>query len=351
MLQMERFLNEEAVQKCKDRVRLLTRLLAGLGALMLIVFVALCLLTRTGNARFMLYAAMISTVLAGWGFIALWVFAAEPARAKERHLTGLAEAEKEIREGRLFLSDDCFRIPASVRVRKVRLETETEAFSLNLNEELTQRMPPDGSLVRAETARKFITGLEVLEAGQGQAAGTRKTGRGKIRRAAGKIFLPAVLWAMMAVLLTGFVFNQITDTAPVNKIVLYADCEVQDAPALAERLEKELGGAVRMVKIHPFSYAMFDSAKLKQADLFIVPDSHAAEYGEWFAEEEGLAVYDPAAGTAVAPDVFLYSREGAPEEVFRLYRGKASVHLEDGLARRAAELLLAMSEQTKEETP
>ena len=348
---MERFLNEEAIQKSRDRVRLFTRILAGLAGLMLALFIALCLLTRTGNARMMLYLAMISTVLAGWGLIALWQFGAEPARAKERHLTGLAEAEKEIREGRIFLTDDSFRIPASVRVRKVRLETETEDFSLNLNEELVRRMPPDGSLVRAETARKFITGLEVLETGTENPASSQSTSRGKVRRAIGRFFLPAVLWGMMAVLLTGFVFNQITDTTPANKIVLYADCEVRNAPELAEKLEKELGGAVRMVKIHPFTYAMFDSARLKQADLFIIPDSHRAEYGEWLSEEEAVTVFDPSSGTAAAPEVFLYAPEGAPAEVFRLYQGKDSVHLEDGLGRRTAELFLAMTEPVKEGNP
>ena len=114
---------------------------------------------------------------------------------------------------------------------------------------------------------------------------------------------------------TGFVFNRITDTAPENKIVLFADCEVQNAPDLAEKLEKELDGAVRMVKIHPFTYAMFDSSRLKQADLY-----HA---------------------------YFLYD----PSEIYCLYTGKSSVHLEDGLARQVAELILSLNDSAKEEAP
>ena len=344
---MERFLNDEAIDKSRARARVYRRVLWGLAVAAVALFVVLCLLTRTGNARTMLFTAMISMVLAGWVILALRMFGEEPARAEERHLTGLAEAEKQIREGRIFVTGDTFRIPGSVRVRKIRLETEEEALSLNLNEKLTGKMPPDGTAVRAETARKFITGLERLDPATEARTGM-KTSRWKtFRRAAGRFFLPAVLWAMMAVLLTGFVFNQITDTAPANKIVLYADCEVENAPELAERLEKELGGAVRMVKIHPFSYAMFDSDRLKQADLFIVPDSRKGEYAEWFAPGEGVTACDPAAGQAIVPRTFLYD----PEESYQLYLGGRSVHLEDGLARRAADLLLAMTEPVKEDTP
>ena len=341
---MERFLNEEAVRNSKARTRRYRRALRILAGLALAFFVLMCLLTRTGNAQTMLYLAMAGAVLSGWGIIALWLFGLEPARAEEKHLAGLAALEPETREGRFFLTGDSFRIPGSVRVRKARLETGEETLSLNVNEKLADRTPPDGSLVRAETARKFITGLEVLEAG-GQADRQKPSRWKAFTRGFGRFLLPAVLWTLTALVFTGFVFNQITDTAPKNKIVIYADCEIRNAPELAERLEKELGGAVRMVKIHPFSYAMFDTARLKQADLYIVPDSREETYCEWFAGEDALTVRDPAAGTAAAADHFLYE----PEETYRIRTGSASVHLEDGLARRAAELLAAMTGGEKEE--
>lgn len=344
---MERFLNEEAVQHSKARVRRNKRILCALTVAMLVSFVVLCLLTRTGNARAMLYLAMAETVLCGWGIIAFWLFSAEPSQAEEQHLAGLAQLEPETREGRLFMTESAFRIPRSVRIRKVRLETENESLSLNLNERLAHRMPPDGSRVRVETARKFITGVEVLETGSAQSAFRKPDRPGKrIFRAVGRFFLPAVLWAMLALVFTGFVFNQITDAAPADKIVIYADCEVNDAPPLAEKLENALGGAVRLVKIHPFSYAMFGSDRLKQADLYIVPDSHKEEYQEWFLPEAGVTVYDPSSGAAVAPDVFCYS-----DEPYRLYPGSASVHREDGLARTTAELLIYMTKTEKEKKP
>ena len=152
---------------------------------------------------------------------------------------------------------------------------------------------------------------------------------------------------MMAALVTGFVFNQITDTSPENKIVLYADCELQNAPAMAEKLEKALGGAVRMVKIHPFSYAMFDTDRLKQADLYIIPDSRTEEYRDWIMPGNSFPAYDPVSGQVAAEDCFLYDQG----ETYRLYFGNASVHLEDGLARKASELLLSMTDAAGEETP
>lgn len=341
---MERFLNEEAVLNSKKRSRRYTRILCALAALALVFFVTVCLLTRTGNARTMLCLAMAGTILAGWGIAALWLFAVEPARAEESHLAGLAALEPETRKGRFFMTGDSFRIPRSVRVRKVRLETETETLSLNINENLAGRMPPDGSLVRAEIARKFITGLEVLEPGSGQAVRAKPSRAGRFFRAFGQFLLPAVLWAMLAAVFTGFIFNQITDAAPADKIVIYADCEVQNAPELAERMEKQLEGKIRMVKIHPFSYAMFDSNRLKQADLYIVPDSHREKYGKWFPAEDGIVLYDPASGREAAGAYFLFVPEGGTPEPYRVYPGGSSVHLEDGLAREAAELLVSITE-------
>ena len=335
---MERFLNDETVRSSGIRARRLERLACALAGLEIVFFISVCLLTRTGNARAMLFLAAGSAILSGWGIAALWMFALEPARAEERHLTGLAGLEPEIREGRFFMTGDSFRIPRSVRIRKARLETETESLSLNVNERLADRMPPDGSLVRAETARKFITGIEILTAGTPENARPGTAPARRIIRALGRFILPGVLWAMLALLFTGFVFNGITDTDPANKIVIYADCEVQNAPQLAEKLENALDGAVRMVKIHPFHYAMFDSLRLKQADLFIIPDSRKEEYREWLSDAEGLTVYDPETGTAVFPDVFRYTREP-----YRLYPGSASVHLEDGLAKETAALLLTLT--------
>ena len=279
---MENFLNEAAVRESARRARRRAWVFRGLAGAVPAALIVLCLLTRTGNARAMLAAAWAVVIGLGWAAIAWWMFALEPARAEERHRKGLVSVEPELREGLFFLTPDSFRIPKSVRVRKIRLETGEGALSLNLAESLVPRAPADGSRVRVRTARKFITGLETLIPGPD--APRKEPDRLK---AAGRMlgrFLPAaLLWAMTAVMLTGFVFTRITDTDPAHKITVYALCEVKNGAELAERLERALGGAVRMVKVHPFTYAMFGSEALRTADLYIVPDSERDAYRDWFA--------------------------------------------------------------------
>ncbi len=91
-----------------------------------------------------------------------------------------------------------------------------------------------------------------------------------------------ILWLMLSIFLWGFVFNLITDAPRSEKLTLCVDAETPEAVELAVQLEEKLAGKVRMVKVRPFDYAMFDSGTLTGADLFIVPASHVEIYQEWF---------------------------------------------------------------------
>ena len=91
---------------------------------------------------------------------------------------------------------------------------------------------------------------------------------------------------------------------------------------------------------------MFNLARISRSDLYLVPDSGKEEYGEWFASDAGTVMYDPASGFAAAGSCFLYG-----PEVYRLYTGAGSVHLEDGLAARTAELLVSINEISEEANP
>ena len=176
-----------------------------------------------------------------------------------------------------------------------------------------------------------------------------------------------VLWAMMSVFLWGFVFDKLTDTAPEHKITLCVDAEVPRTTDLAVALEEGLNGAVRMVKVRPFSYAMFDSGTLTGADLFIVPASHLETYRDWFAplpeafaEEKGallldsvpygLLAYDPETGVGLADAYIDYLTPGQEPEAFYLLFGKESLHVRghenavDDAAVTAARLLLSMEQ-------
>ena len=75
------------------------------------------------------------------------------------------------------------------------------------------------------------------------------------------------------------------------------DGQVRNEAQLAARLEKELPDPVRMVQIHPFSYAMFGSAALKAADLYIVPDSDRYQCADWFAaDRDPVPAFEPGTG-------------------------------------------------------
>ena len=343
---MEWFCTDEERSALKARERRLTaafRILAGVTAA---AFIVICLLIRTENAQAMHLILMISTAFLGWACILLWILGVKDSRTQLAHLDMLREGEKDFREGTLTLTRDSVQIPKSIRIRKVLLDTgEASPQRLNLDEKWIPRLPPDGSKVRLALIHSYIAGAELLEKPEDTAAVSgvsRKPAR--IRKAAKLIPLLGI-WTIAAVIFGSFVFYQITDTDPAHKITIYVDGELRNEAQLAARLEKELPEQIRMVQIHPFRYAMFGSAALKGADLFIVPDSEKDQFADWFVPgDEGRPVYDPETGLSVAGNWILYSSE----ETYRLYSGAESPHLEDGAARRAAELLLSMKTEKEE---
>ena len=184
--------------------------------------------------------------------------------------------------------------------------------------------------------------METLESGSAEGGASRRPARIK---KIGQLIPLLGVWLLVAVIFGSFVFYQITDTDPAHKLTLYVDGEVRNEAQLAALLEKELPEPIRMVQVHPFSYAMFGSDALRAADLYIVPDSDLEQFADWFAPgEESVTVHDPETGVSVAGTWLLYT----PEETYRLYLGANSAHLEDGLARQGAELLINL--KTEEET-
>ncbi len=332
-----------ALQKRERRLTAAFRILAGLAAAL---FVFLCLMVRTDNMNTMHGVLIAVTAVCGWACIILYIAGVRETRTQLAHLNMLRDGEKEIREGFLTVTRETVQIPKSIRIRKVLLDTGAEEPErLNLDDRWTSRMPPDGSRVRLAVSHSYTAGLEILEEKETGNAARRSFGRPEWFRKAAKLLPLLGIWALAAVFFSSFVFYRITDTDPGRKITIYMDGEITGETALAARLEKGLGDPVRMVRIYPFRYAMFGSEALKSADLYIIPDSHLEQYGEWTASgEESRTVYDPKTGLSVAGDVFLYASEEEPE-IYRLYIGAASPHLEDGMARRAAELLVSAEDK------
>ena len=168
-----------------------------------------------------------------------------------------------------------------------------------------------------------------------------------------------VLWALISVMFWAWVFTWVNDTSPAKKVTLYAQVDVCEDEALAQKLAESRPEGIRMVKVHPFSYAMFDDGDLQGADLYIVRASEIetflqdfAPIGEedWdFGERElyradgipyGVKIYDAASGEGAASEYLRYD----PREDYYLFFNAASLHLGDGdgAALQLAELLLKL---------
>lgn len=176
--------------------------------------------------------------------------------------------------------------------------------------------------------------------------------------------IPAlIIWLMLSVLVWGFVFTRITDTDTAHKLILFIDAPVTDGTTLAVQLEDHLGGNIRMVKVHPFSYAMLDGEQLKAADLYIIRADHMETYREWllplpedFEEAKyemdgfswGVLAYDAEKKAGIASGYINYLSPGEPEENYYLCFGSQSRHIQtqpnaaDNAAVNAARLLLSM---------
>ncbi len=89
-----------------------------------------------------------------------------------------------------------------------------------------------------------------------------------------------ILWALISAVFWSWIFTMVTDAAPEKKVSVFADTyAVQDA-ALAAELQKSAPEGIRMVKVHPFSYAAFDSSTLTSGDVFLVRVSDLEAFRE-----------------------------------------------------------------------
>lgn len=141
-----------------------------------------------------------------------------------------------------------------------------------------------------------------------------------------------LLWLLAAALLWGLVFTRITDAPIEQKVTVFIDAPCEDL-TLRERLEQHRPEGIRMIFVHPFTYAMFDESTLLNADIYIVPASRVAEYQDSFApapaalgtvaENGGITVYHD--GHGIAQSLIGYGAEGTEEDYY-LFIGVHSRH-------------------------
>ena len=150
-------------------------------------------------------------------------------------------------------------------------------------------------------------------------------------------------WIVLSTIFWGWIFNIVTDTTPAKKITVFIEAESLDDKALAQYLSDDLPDGIKMVKVHPFSYAFFDSETLLSSDVFIVKESNIEKYsgsfyplGEKFSPGEyyengdgvlGFKVYDAAEQRGILSDYAVFGDEDC-----YIFIGAKSPHIEDGFA-------------------
>ena len=170
----------------------------------------------------------------------------------------------------------------------------------------------------------------------------------------GSIITAILAWIVLSTIFWGWLFNLVTDTTPAHKVTFFIESEALEDDELAFLLEEDMPEGIKMIKVHPFSFAFFDSNTLLSADVYIVKKSNieqyrdsfapldgalsSGEYGDVYAidsEPYGIKVYDAATGEGILSSFATY-----PDEDCYLFIGSASAHLEDGISYIYAERLL-----------
>ena len=172
--------------------------------------------------------------------------------------------------------------------------------------------------------------------------------------------LPLYLaWIVLSAIFWSWIFTLVTDTRPENKVTLLVSAPALEDRPLAAALEEEKPEGIRMIKVHPFSYAVFDEGSFLNADLYVVPESKAAEFLDAFVPVDpppgaavyavegvpyGIRIYTAAAGEGAAMDYIQYVPAGGIGEDYYLFLGANSLHAgkKDFAALKVAEKLLRL---------
>ncbi|MBR3382257.1 MAG: hypothetical protein IKG85_04385 [Clostridia bacterium] len=102
-----------------------------------------------------------------------------------------------------------------------------------------------------------------------------------------------LLWLLCSVILWGFVFTLITDAPKARKVVIYADTPSLMDAELADELGKDLPEGIRLIKVHPFSYAAFDTGAPAEADIYVLSREQAEMNAEFLSAVPVKDPHDP----------------------------------------------------------
>lgn len=160
---MIKLYSKQAAASWKKKAGLWRGGMCGLMFGMLAVNIFLCTRVNSQNGQQLLFCMIALSVLAGWAAILVYAYAYRPAKARKVHMEGILQGDGEIFSGVLRRTGDVFTIPGSVTVRKITLEENGEIKRFQADTALLRHLPKDGTAVKTEVVRKFITGYEVMK--------------------------------------------------------------------------------------------------------------------------------------------------------------------------------------------
>ncbi len=143
-----------------------------------------------------------------------------------------------------------------------------------------------------------------------------------------------IIWGLLSFFIWGWIFGMVTDTSTYHKVSIYIDCASCEDLELTLALEEDMPEGIKMVKVHPLSYVVFDETTMFMGDILILRESNLENYVEslcpitelaqqwqvsdtysWEGEVYGIRVYDGATGTGILEEqvTFLYPGEAAED--------------------------------------
>ena len=147
-----------------------------------------------------------------------------------------------------------------------------------------------------------------------------------------------LLWSLFALLVVSWLFDLRTDPAPEKQIVLCSDGCPADTGAFEKKLLGGIPEGIAYIRVRTLDYSFFDTETgLPMADLYILPDSEAAEFRDILIPIR--TVYDAKTGTGLFTEYYTYAEGGAAGQSYTLY------YRDRGLGRAHAETVLAFAEK------
>ena len=139
--------------------------------------------------------------------------------------------------------------------------------------------------------------------------------------------LPALLtWALVCVMLWGWIFSLLTNAPASKKLIVYIDAPTRNTRELAGKLEDSFPRSrIRFIEVRSFSYSMMGDSPASDGDIFIVSSENISEYADWFSGTAGELFVSAGSADVPLSSYVVYS-EGAD---YLLFYSVSSVHTGD----------------------